>query len=75
MGSSSSRNDSELTFLSLRSPTGSLPYIELNEKLLTQSYPVLRYLARELGKYDGKTSEEKYFADVSQLLPFRYERL
>lgn len=48
-----------------RSPAGSLPYIELNGKLLTQSYPTLRYFARQLGKYDGKTSEEQYFADVS----------
>jgi hypothetical protein len=41
--------------------------------LLTQSYPILRYLARQLGKYDGKTSEEKYFADVRIFGPFSSE--
>lgn len=48
-----------------RSPAGSLPYIKLDGRVLTQTYPTLRYFARKLGKYDGKTSEEQYFADVS----------
>ncbi|KAL8283289.1 hypothetical protein RQP46_005699 [Phenoliferia psychrophenolica] len=45
-------------------PVGSLPYLDLNGKILTQSYPLLRYLSGKLGKYDGKTAEEKYFVDI-----------
>lgn len=44
-------------------PVGSVPYLEMNGKVLTQSYPILRYFARKLGKYDGKTSEEQYLVD------------
>lgn len=56
----------------MASPVGSVPYINLDEKLYFQSYPILRHFARKLGKYDGKTDEEKYFADVRRpsLLPF-----
>ncbi|KAL8283290.1 hypothetical protein RQP46_005700 [Phenoliferia psychrophenolica] len=45
-------------------PVGSLPYLDLNGKIFTQSYPLLRYLSGKLGKYDGKTAEEKYFVDI-----------
>ena len=26
--------------------------------------PILRYLARDLGRYDGETNAEKYFVDA-----------
>lgn len=29
-----------------------------------QHIPILRYLARELGEYDGRTSPEKYIVDA-----------
>lgn len=45
-------------------PTGSVPVVELNGKILTQSYPILRHFARILGEYDGKTEEERYHVDV-----------
>lgn len=47
-----------------QNPTKSVPIVELDGKLLTQSYAILRHFARVLGAYDGKTEEEKYFADV-----------
>ncbi|EON67430.1 hypothetical protein W97_06683 [Coniosporium apollinis CBS 100218] len=45
-------------------PTASVPVIELNGRILTQSYAVLRRMARQLGAYDGETEEEKYWADA-----------
>lgn len=45
-------------------PTGNIPVVELNGKILTQSYAILRQFARLLGKYDGKNEEEKYWADA-----------
>ena len=45
-------------------PTTTVPVLELNGRRLTQSYPILRHLARLLGKYDGQTEEAKYFADL-----------
>lgn len=63
---SSRARSTRLTPLNSDSPAGSLPYIKLGDKLLTQSYPILRYFSRQLGgSYEGKTSEEKYFVDVS----------
>ena len=47
-----------------KNPAKTVPIVELNGKTLTQSYPILRHLARLLGKYDGETEEEKYWADV-----------
>lgn len=47
-----------------RNPTKSVPIIELGPRLLTQSYPILRHVARLLGEYDGKTEEEKFHADL-----------
>ncbi|KAK4704129.1 hypothetical protein P7C70_g2087, partial [Phenoliferia sp. Uapishka_3] len=44
-------------------PVGSLPYLDLEGRILTQSYPTMRYLSAKLGKYDGKTLDEKYFVD------------
>ena len=45
-------------------PTTKIPAVELDGKILTQSYPMLRHFARLLGRYDGQTNEEKYLADV-----------
>ena len=45
-------------------PTSNIPIVELNGKILTQSYPTLRHFAGILGKYDGASEEEKYFVDV-----------
>jgi len=45
-------------------PTATIPVVELNGRILTQSYAILRRFARQLGAYDGKTEEEKYWADV-----------
>ena len=45
-------------------PTGHIPVVELNGRILTQSYAILRHFARQLGKYDGETEEGKYWADA-----------
>ncbi|KAL4807230.1 glutathione S-transferase [Aspergillus unguis] len=45
-------------------PTGLLPSLEYKGHVLTQHIPTLRYLARELGKYDGESSYEKYIVDA-----------
>ncbi|KAH6894709.1 glutathione S-transferase [Thelonectria olida] len=44
--------------------TGKLPALEYNGKILTQHIPMLRFLSRELGRYDGETSHEKYQVDA-----------
>ena len=45
-------------------PTATIPVIELNGQILTQSYAILRHMSRLLGgAYDGETDAEKYFAD------------
>ncbi|KAE8344905.1 hypothetical protein BDV24DRAFT_148744 [Aspergillus arachidicola] len=46
------------------SVTGRVPVLEYEGKILTQHLAILRYLARELGEYDGNTSLEKYFLDA-----------
>ncbi|TID21294.1 glutathione s-transferase [Venturia nashicola] len=45
-------------------PLKAVPVVELNGKILTQSYAILRSWSRQLGEYDGKTEEEKYFVDA-----------
>lgn len=45
-------------------PTATIPVVELNGKILTQSYAILRHWARQLGAYEGETEDEKYWADV-----------
>lgn len=47
-----------------KNPTTTVPIVEINGKILTQSYAILRHFARLLGKYDGETEEEKYWADA-----------
>ncbi|KAH7224263.1 uncharacterized protein BKA55DRAFT_584351 [Fusarium redolens] len=44
--------------------TGSLPSLEYKGLILTQHIPILRFLARDLGKYDGQTNEDKYLVDA-----------
>ncbi|CAG9948347.1 unnamed protein product [Clonostachys rosea f. rosea IK726] len=43
--------------------TGKLPVLEYKGLKLSQHIPILRYLARELGSYDGVTSVEKFTVD------------
>ncbi|QPC71181.1 hypothetical protein HYE68_001933 [Fusarium pseudograminearum] len=45
-------------------PTGLLPSIEYKGLILSQHIPILRFLSRELGKYDGQTSHDKYLVDA-----------
>lgn len=45
-------------------PTTNIPVVELNGRILTQSYAMLRHFARLLNGYDGQTEDEKYFVDV-----------
>lgn len=45
-------------------PTTNIPFIELNGKMLTQTYAIMRHWGRQLGAYDGKTEDEKYFVDM-----------
>ncbi|KAF5685934.1 tol [Fusarium circinatum] len=44
--------------------TGSLPSLEYKGLILTQHIPTLRFLSRDLGKYDGQTNEDKYLVDA-----------
>ncbi|KAI9042405.1 mandelate racemase/muconate lactonizing enzyme family protein [Aspergillus affinis] len=46
------------------SVTGQVPVLEYEGKIFSQHLPILRYLARELGGYDGDTSFEKYCVDL-----------
>ena len=45
-------------------PMKTMPVVKLNGKTLTQSYAILRYLAKLLKAYDGKTPEEQYWVDA-----------
>ena len=46
-------------------PSATIPVIELNGRILTQSYAILRHFSRMLGNaYDGKTEDELYFTDL-----------
>ena len=56
--------EAKKTDVKTKNPTGNIPVVELNGKILTQSYAILRKMARLLGKYDGETEDEKYWADV-----------
>ena len=41
-----------------------MPVVELDGRVLTQSYAILRHFARVLGAYDGSSEEERYWADA-----------
>ena len=45
-------------------PTTNVPVVELNGRILTQSYAILRHFARLLGAYEGNSEEERYWADA-----------
>ncbi|KAG8534163.1 uncharacterized protein KY384_001007 [Bacidia gigantensis] len=45
-------------------PATTIPVIEIDGQILTQSYAIIRHFARQLGKYDGQTEEAKYWADA-----------
>lgn len=45
-------------------PLATIPVVELGGRVLTQSYAILRRFARQLGAYDGRTEEGKYWADA-----------
>ncbi|KAM0252372.1 hypothetical protein ACHAQJ_007755 [Trichoderma viride] len=44
--------------------TGKLPALLINDSVLNQHIPILRYLARDLGRYDGVTNNEKFQIDA-----------
>ncbi|KAK5046138.1 hypothetical protein LTR84_008595 [Exophiala bonariae] len=46
------------------SATGLVPVLEYDGAILTQHIAILRFLARELGGYDGETSLEKHRVDT-----------
>lgn len=45
-------------------PNATIPVVELNGRILVQSYAMLRHFARLLGKYEGENEEERYWADA-----------
>ncbi|KAF1984713.1 hypothetical protein K402DRAFT_395413 [Aulographum hederae CBS 113979] len=45
-------------------PTETVPVVELNNIILTQSYAILRHYARLLDAYDGDLLSEKYWVDA-----------
>jgi glutathione S-transferase len=45
-------------------PQGTFPVVELDGKILTQSYAILRHFARLLGEYDGGNGDEMYWVDA-----------
>lgn len=45
-------------------PLATIPVVELNGRILTQSYAILRRFARQLNAYDGTNEEDKYFVDL-----------
>ncbi|ESZ95824.1 hypothetical protein SBOR_3766 [Sclerotinia borealis F-4128] len=46
-------------------PTGNIPVVVMPDgKVLQQSYAIIRHWSRMLGAYDGKTEDEKYWADA-----------
>ncbi|PLB50082.1 glutathione S-transferase [Aspergillus steynii IBT 23096] len=46
------------------SRTGKVPSLEYKGQILTQHIPTLRYLARDIGGYDGETNWERYVVDA-----------
>jgi hypothetical protein len=43
---------------------GTVPYIEMGEKMFCGTVPVLRYLSTKLGKYNGSNAEEVQYVDT-----------
>ncbi|PHH83250.1 hypothetical protein CDD82_2670 [Ophiocordyceps australis] len=46
------------------SRSGKIPVLEYNDAHISQHIPILRYLARQLGSYDGDSSFDKYIVDA-----------
>ncbi|KAJ3025484.1 UNVERIFIED_CONTAM: hypothetical protein HDU68_007096 [Siphonaria sp. JEL0065] len=46
-----------------KNPYGALPLLEIDGKTYTQHIPILRYLAKRIGKYGGLNVEEEYKLD------------
>ncbi|PNP45146.1 hypothetical protein TGAM01_v206745 [Trichoderma gamsii] len=44
--------------------TGKVPAVEYKGVVLNQHIPTLRYIARDLGRYDGETNWEKFIVDA-----------
>lgn len=44
--------------------TGKLPAVEYQGLFLTQHIPILRFFARDLGRYDGGNNVEKFAVDA-----------
>ncbi|KAK0390532.1 hypothetical protein NLU13_0036 [Sarocladium strictum] len=44
--------------------TGSLPVLDIDGHRLSQHVPILRYLSRRAGGYDGETNYEKFIVDA-----------
>ncbi|KAJ2967047.1 hypothetical protein NQ176_g9854 [Zarea fungicola] len=44
--------------------TGKVPALEYKGLILNQHIPILRFLSRDLGSYDGETNEEKFIVDA-----------
>ncbi|ORY15638.1 glutathione S-transferase-like protein [Clohesyomyces aquaticus] len=57
--------DAEMAYEDITSlhPTANIPVVELNGKILTQSYSILRHFAQQLETYGGTKEEEKYWVD------------
>ncbi|RGP79399.1 glutathione s-transferase p 10 [Fusarium longipes] len=43
---------------------GQVPSLEYKGRALTGHVPILRYLSRDLGRYDGESNEDKYLTDL-----------
>lgn len=56
--------EAKRTILQEMNPASTMPILELQGKAWTQSYALLRHFSRVLGKYDGRTEEEKYWVDA-----------
>ena len=52
------------TRIAKMSPFAAVLVVELNGRILTQSYAILRHFARQLDAYEGETEEAKYWADA-----------
>ncbi|RFU75739.1 glutathione s-transferase chloride channel, c-terminal [Trichoderma arundinaceum] len=44
--------------------TGKVPALLINGVTLNQHIPILRYLSRDIGRYDGETNHEKFQIDA-----------
>ncbi|RKP06584.1 hypothetical protein THASP1DRAFT_25125 [Thamnocephalis sphaerospora] len=47
-----------------RTPYGALPTLKIDGKLYSQFLPIMRYLARRLGHFDGKSIEDAFLVDA-----------